>query len=353
MGSQKSKSEQALKISDEILSDIEEGRIPFEQVLLKCKKLARLRDDFDALKWFSLELTGYGDKYIVLGVNKEEKELYAAKSNRFLIQTDDKTGEKENYYYTASVSSIETDIANDLIELQNLTPPANFTPAVNKSSSDIFGGRPSSYETVVEKYQDVLKSIQLRRTKVTEFISTNKSLLSKIKDSIYNYVLQINLQLKFENVTESIFQETKQKVDKKLSEICPDAMKKFTAAYNRLESNNPEEWSQAMSSCRNVLKEFADSVFPAQKDKYVKKNGEELEVTEDKYKNRIMSFVDKQTSGDKNKLLSSRFSDLETRIHSLNNLLSKGTHEGIEKEDVNFCVMETYLFIGSLLKYVK
>ena len=347
MGSQKSKAEQALEISDEILSDIEEGRIPFEQVLLKCKKLARLRDDFDALNWFRLELTGYSNRLIVAEIDDIEKEEYAKKSNRLLIKDNKDTEKQETYYYIASVSSLESEIASDTIALQNLSPPSNFTPAVRKSAY------PYQTETVVEKYQDVLNSIKMQRNNIIERISTNKSLLSRIKDSVYNYVLQINLQLKFENVTESLFQETKQKVDKRLSEICPDAMKKFTAAYNRLEADNPEEWSQAMSSCRNVLKEFADSVFPAQKDKFVKKNGEELVVTHDKYKNRILAFIDKQTSGDKNKLLASRMSDLTTRIHSLNDLLSKGTHEGIVKEDVNLCVIETYFYIGSLLNYIK
>ena len=48
----------ALEVSEEILDSIEDSHLPFEQILLKCKRLARLRDDFDALNWFTTEISG-------------------------------------------------------------------------------------------------------------------------------------------------------------------------------------------------------------------------------------------------------------------------------------------------------
>jgi hypothetical protein len=247
------------------------------------------------------------------------------------------------------VCEIEAEIQNNLITLQNLIPPANFTPAVSKNSFESMYTGPTSSQYVVEKYQDVLNSITQTRNSISNLIISRRSLLSRIKDSVYNYVLKINLQLRFESITESIFQETKVTVDKKLSVICPEAMKKFIAAYNRLTSKNHEEWSQAMSSCRNVLKEFADFAFPASKSDYRKRNGDLLKVTDDKYKNRLLAFIDEKCTGDNNKFLSSRIGDLETRIHILNDLLSKGTHVGLSLQDVRICVIDTYLLIGSLL----
>jgi hypothetical protein len=352
MKTEKSKIELTLDISEEILLNIENGDIPFEQVLLKCKRLARLRDDYYALNWFSVEIHGYSEENKIQGIDREDMEQYAAKSGRLIFEKDPKTNEEITKYWTTSISEIESYIETNVISLENLKPPSQFTPAVNKHSGYLFG-TPSSSETVIEKYQDVLNSMQGSKKTMSETITTYKSLLSKIKNNVYNYVLQINLQLRFENITESIFQETKVVVDKKLSEVCPDAIKKFVAAYNRLKSDNPEEWSQAMSSCRNILKEYADYVFPPQKDNYKKRNGESLIVTDDKYKNRILAFIDKSCSGDKNKILSSRISDLEVRIHALNDILSKGTHEGINLVDVNICVLETYFFIGSLLDYTS
>ena len=347
------KLEKMLEISDEVLNNIENSDISFEQILLKCKKLARLRDDFDSINWFTAELSGYGKDVDIPGITREDLERYAGYSGRYTVSIDPKTKEETNKYWTPSVSEIEADIQTNLIALQNTQPPSNFTPAVSKHSYDSMYTGPTASEHVVEKYQDVLNSIQLKREQISGLIKNYKTLLSKIKNNIYNYVLNINLQLRFEHTTESIFQNTKTQVDKKLSDICPDAIKKFVAAYNRLSSDNPEEWSQAMSSCRNVIKDFADFVFPPQKEQYKNKNGETLDVTDDKYKNRLIAFVDQNTHGDKGKLTKARLSDLMARIHTLNDLLSKGTHVGLDLQDVNICVIDTYLLIGSLLNLVE
>src|SRR4051794_25987828 len=119
--------------------------------------------------------------------------------------------------------------------------------------------------------------------------------------------MDINLQLKFENVTESVFQTTKEQVDKELSKLCPSVMKTFIAAYERLRSNSPEEWSQALSSCRNILKSFADAVFPPQSEEYKKRDGTLLVVTDITYKNRLLAFLDQSLkSGNRKKLLTAR-----------------------------------------------
>jgi hypothetical protein len=344
-----SKVEKALMISDEILNNFEISDLTFEKILLKCKKLARLRDDFDAINWFTAELRGYGQNVDIIGISRQDFDRYAELSGRYSVSIDPLTKKSSRKYWTASVSEIEADIQTNLISLENLRPPAQFTPAINKHSYNSSFSGPTSSEHVIEKYQDVLNALNQKKQSISDQIKLYRSLLSKIKSCVYNYVLNINLQLRFESVTETIFQETKVGVDKKLSKICPDAIKKFIAAYDRLNSENAEEWSQAMSSCRNVLKEFADYVFPAQKNQYKKKNGENLIVTDDKYKNRIFAFIDKNTIGDKNKFLTSRTADLECRIHILNDLLSKGTHVGLDLQDVRICVLDTYLLIGSLL----
>lgn len=341
----------ALEVSEEILENIELGNITFEQVLLKCKKLARLRDDFEAIDWFSAEISGYGNK-IISHLSGAVLEEFAKKSGRHFKQIGLESGKEEIKYWILSISEIEMEIKTKLIELENLKPPTSFTPATSKYSSEnrTFGA--SSGEHVVEKYQDVLTAFKVATNALSITIGDRKSLLSKIKNNIYNYVLNINLQLRFENVTESIFQEAKIIVDKKLIEVCPTAMKKFLTAIERLKSNNPEEWSQAMSSCRNVLKEFADVVFAARKDKFKKSSGEEIDVTDDKYKNRLIAFIDSSSKGDKRKFLETRTAELESRIHILNDLLSKGTHVGLELNDVRICLIDTYLLIGSLINLI-
>jgi len=281
----------------------------------------------------------------------EDLYKFAVRSGRGTIVKNPTTQQEEKKYWTASVTQLEAEVQSYIIALENLKPPSQYTPAVSKSSFESIYTGPTSHQNVIEKYQDVLGAIIFQRNALIDCIRRSKTLLSKIRNAVYNYVLNINLQLKFENITESVFQVTKEQVDKRLSEICPESMKKFIAAYERLKSTNPEEWSQALSSCRNILKDFADYVFPAANTPYVCRDGRSLAVTDDKSKNRLLAFIDRKYRGNKRKLLTSRIADLESRIHSLNDMLSQGTHaeEGLASVDVNICVIDTYLLIGSLL----
>lgn len=343
--SEKNKVQDMLNLSDEILTDLETGTLSLENIVSKCKKLARMRDDFEAIKWFTLELNGYDWKSIPHGVKVEELSGLAKRSGRTVLWMDTDPQKTEVRYWTASIPELEVEISANKTKLDNLHPPETYTPAITKSAdTGWFAG--STFAT--ETYGHVITRIRQEQDNLSKEIKNSKSLLAKIRNGIYDYVLSINLQLKFENVTESIFQQTKEIVDKKLNEICPEAMKKFLAAYDRLKSKNQEEWSQAMSSCRNVLKEFADYVFPARKEEY-KRGDEMISVTDDKYKNRLLAFIDTKVKGKKNAFLLSRVSDLESRIHSLNDLLAKGIHEGLSQTDVNMCVLDTYLLIGSLV----
>jgi hypothetical protein len=341
--------QESIKISDEVLADLEAGTVLLEHIIPKCLRIARLRNDFDAIKWFTLELSGYKQSDILPDISAQDIPQAIIKSGRGYTEKNEQTREEKEFYWPHSVTEIEAIVHSQQEYLKNLRTPESFQPAIEKTSSSnqMFGS--SSNERVVETLGSVLSNIERQKNSILTDIKWGKSLLSKIRTHIYNYILNINFQVKFENVTESIFQETKEHVDAQLSVICPDAIKKFVAAYDRLSSDNPEEWSQAMSSCRNVLKEFADHVFPARKEPYKKRNGEDLPVTDKQYKNRLLAFIDINTTGDKNKFLSSRASDLDSRIHSLNDLLSRGTHEGIDITDVRILVLDTYFLIGSLL----
>jgi len=343
------KMEQVLTVSEEILSNLENEDIFFEKILSKCKKLARMRNDDRALNWFILELHGYDAKDIPEGIASSELDACAELAGRCTVVMNPVTKKDERKYWTESVPGLESNLQSAIIALENLKPPSQFTPAVNKSSFESMYTGPTSSEFVVEKYQDVLNALQVQRNSIQATIRHNKTLLSKIRNNVYNYVLNVNLQLRFERITESLFQETKELVDRRLVVICPQAIKKFLAAYDRLKSNNPEEWSQSLSSCRNVLKEFADYVYPASDKPISLSNGERIAVTDDKYKNRLLAFIDKEAHGNKRRLLLSRAGDLSSRIHCLNDMLSQGTHEGLELTDVNICVIDTYLLIGSLL----
>ncbi len=175
--------------------------------------------------------------------------------------------------------------------------------------------------------------------------------MSRTRDAVYNYIYRVNLAIKFGNITETIFEQARSLVDQNFVEKCPAAIQQLIASYDRLSSKNPEEWVQALTSCRRILKTFADSVFPSQENPYIYGKNKELDVTEDKYVNRIWAFIDKSIEGETRKeYLKSRVNDFGNRVEALYNMTNKGIHDSIDQVDVNMCVIDTYLFLGALLE---
>ncbi|MGW6249659.1 hypothetical protein ACWF7H_22835 [Peribacillus butanolivorans] len=72
----------------------------------------------------------------------------------------------------------------------------------------------------------------------------------------------MNFELKFSDITEDIFSRQRLFVDKKLTEISPDAVRKFVSVHENLRSENNEDWANAVHSCRRILKDVADVLYP-------------------------------------------------------------------------------------------
>src|SRR3989338_1321935 len=79
------KNDEILKLTEEILSDFDLNTLPLEVIISKCKKLARLKNDFDALKWLTLELSGYDKKALPYSIKQEEAEKMAHWSGRYTV----------------------------------------------------------------------------------------------------------------------------------------------------------------------------------------------------------------------------------------------------------------------------
>ena len=80
-------------------------------------------------------------------------ERYAEMSKQLTININPETKQEERKYWIPSVSEIEADVQYNLIALENLKPPSQFTPAISKSSFESIYTGPTSSEHVVEKYQ--------------------------------------------------------------------------------------------------------------------------------------------------------------------------------------------------------
>lgn len=180
--------------------------------------------------------------------------------------------------------------------------------------------------------------------------------LARTKHHAFTLLCKWERELTFATTQEDTLAAVRSRVDGLLSRQAPDALDMFNAAFRRLRdavgrdsaADASEELSQALTSCRRILKEVVDVVQPVDPVKPKSDDGHDL--TDDKYMNRLVEFL-------KQKVESATFrgalvrsgESLFERYGSTDNLASKGVHAKVMAEEAEFCALHTYLMAGEVL----
>lgn len=323
---EKTKNIEALELTTDILKNIELGELPLSKVITKALRLARLVGDTSAMKWLNLEFSGYSTN--PLGVPPEEWTIGARSLRHF--QEKDKNNTIQTYMRLESVGRIEAEIEGARNQLQVCVDP-NISVTSSNPNQYVFSPAGNSFE----------------RNNLRSGIVKWTSVLERVKSSIYNYVLQQYYELKFGDISENVFERVRNRVNNLLSEVCPSAIKELVSAYENLSSENERDWSNAANSCRRLLKEVADVLYPPVTNG---KGKSDHKLTEDAYKNRLIAFVENKSKSEKfNMVIGSNLSFIVDRLDAINEFQSKGVHKVIAKEDAERLVVYTYLVIGDIL----
>lgn len=323
------KIDEALKVSEDILDSFEDHSQKVSNVLLKCLKLARLMEDENAIEWISCELHGY--KSSKNGIPSDLFELAA-----FHGRENNKTEENES-------RTIFTELASELEDKI-------------ESSKTAIGSFTTSGASVAGEYSHIAmssltNSVARENNKLRNIITSSEKKLSILRGEYYNYALEVNMQLKFSNKVEEIFNDYRINVDSQLVSLTPKSIKKLSSIYSRLAEDDVESWSQASTTCRKLIKEFGDSLFekvyPNNKlDKIKVKSGKEIDITGDKYVNRISVSLDKIIQNDMkrdNIMLSISW------IESINERICKGVHNDVTYDEIRSTIIHLYIMLADIL----
>lgn len=121
--------------------------------------------------------------------------------------------------------------------------------------------------------------------------------------------------------------------------------KTLSAAFERARSNDTEEWSQALTSCRRALKAVADIVYPA--------TAEEIDghkLGDDQFLNRLYQFAREQiASGSQRKFVIAALESVGAMADVLNDLASKGVHSDVDERDLELTIVQTYFIAGEII----
>ena len=262
------KHKEALNLSSEILKNIELSEISLEKICLKCIRLARLCGDDDYEKAFGLEISGYGNfpnglppDIFKIGkmanrVNKNEKE--------------------QEFCSTSSISQFETikTVAYKRLEKTN-------DPNVSISFADNL-----QHIALMNKPHSILNKNTLERKNLSEQIVSIDNDISKRTMFIYSYVYKKHHKLCFENEIYTTLKNLSDSIENNISTIIPEGGKKIVSVIDNLKSSNAQDWKNILVTCRNLLKETAETLKPQSKQKY-------YDVLKDFVKNSSLSKEDK------------------------------------------------------------
>lgn len=322
------KKDKAIEVCEEILKGFEYSSLTISQCLQKCLRVARLLEDREVELWFRLELMGYN----YYRIEKDDLLLFNSILSRSGRLTED------GKYYPTSLPDLEDNINLCKEQLKTVVLPSSIAEQ-SANPNRILSG----IDTVVINVRET------RRQAMASLVQ-NQPLFNKIAGAIYQWVVNTYNALRFGNISETIFNEARRLVETELKNISPSTIEKLLKANDRFLSDNPEEWSQGLTSCRRALKSFADAVFPSAD--VTSDNGHVL--TDDKYRNRLIEFVKQAKIKDSQKeILEKQLIYLYDRIKSLDDLASKGVHHVVDRSEGRLCMVHIYLLLAELVKIYK
>ncbi len=269
----------ALTLSEEILKNIEHSEIPLTNIALKTSRLARLLNEPMYQKMMEYEAGGYPatpDK-----APRQEIWDTAIRAGRRYTKKDKTSGEVKEFVYRESIAELE-----DELRIGESSLAAAHDPDISIASSN-------PHQFVSPPSGNIMERNYMR-----QMIWTASQRLSSRRALIYNYVLQKYHQLKFSTITADIFTKIRYTVDSSLSKITPKSAIEFPLVYEKMKSDNPEDWVGCVFICRKIFHELANKLYPTRKDdKVIKIAGTEktIKLGKDDYINRLVAFVEENS----------------------------------------------------------
>ena len=209
-------------------------------------------------------------------------------------------------------------------------------------------------QLLLDKFGDEAVSGSLGAQVASESLQFRRVLLI-IRQRAFARLCYWERTLTYSNTNERIFARFQEGVDAYMSTAVPEVLVAFNAVFRRLRdaamgeaiSDSGEELSQAVTTCRRILKATADHVYPPTDD--ISDKGNQLD--DQRYRNRIKEFVKASIQSQSlQAVVEKTVEGLYERFVALDGLASKGVHASLALSDAELCAIQTYIIAGELLQ---
>lgn len=183
----------------------------------------------------------------------------------------------------------------------------------------------------------------LERMGIRKETEDKAKLIASYRAETYNFVSDIYTRWQFGNMAESIFDKKRRRVEPVFPEIVPDIQSRLNSIEQNLRSDNPEDWKNAVSSCRALIMDVANKLSPPT-------TSEE----KGKYISRLQTYLSPLASKTKKALLRTLLDEIKLRIEYTMDLTQGGSHSDRPlKEKAEDVVLYTYLLLSEIAEVHK
>jgi DNA uptake protein ComE-like DNA-binding protein len=320
-----SKKEKGIELIEEILSDIENPKVSLLNCINKLNRASILLDERDILIWteiqlgntiYTLPLTEWIDTY----VTNEKKKT--------------KGTEKE-------LENLKSKLKDLGVELGLTIGAEELSAKATKS-----GGGFKNIGFIEERHADIAKF--KKGNDGTYYQSNLLNTLTLTKSLIFKKASSLHSKYAFEALPQTNFEFLKNNVEDVLFDLNPELAEMLMLAFKAVSSDNEEEWSQALTTCRRFLEQLADKLYPPIEQLMLGRK-----LNQENYINRIWAFMDKSILSQSNKELAKIHVDLlGNYLQSSFKLTNKGVHAKITRTEAVKTVFHIYLACVDLLGYL-
>lgn len=318
--------EEALKLLEEALKELEDKKGSICSGIQKLLRAARIVVDENVSTWCEIQL---GKQEYIYPLEEYINAFVAslksknAKAQKRLNEAEErlnKLGVKANQHFS-------------LHEIEFM---------LNES-----GGGLAGIGFIEEKYIDLVRT---KRGNDGKFYKSNLSRrISYVRRAGHDKATTLFSKLAFSETPRTNFDYLRKEVDNKLLDLNPELAEKLMVAFKSVSSENPEEWSHALTTCRRLIEGIADELFP-----FTQEITNSRKLGQAQYINRLWAFMDTAIESESNRKLAKAHIDfLGSYLENIHKLTNKGVHAALTKLEAVKTVFHTYLMLADILEYLK
>lgn len=315
----------ALNILEEALCELESKKGSISTAVQKLSRSSYMLDEKEIYAWCQVQLgnTEYTDAmsklYEDFGKVQEE--------NGNINLEDPKLGKSLSEFLKLHI------------------PMKDIRESYHYKTQDACGGK-NSVDFIEQKYSLLLS--EKKGNDGTYYRNNLHAHLVYIKKYCHDYIAHLISKIRYSGTTKSSFDLLKEAVDDKFLEIDPELAEQMMLAFKSISSDNKEEWSQALTTCRRLLESLADNLYPAN-DKIINNRT----FKQNQYVNRLWQFMHEAIQSDTNKTLAKAHVDyLGSWLERNNKATNKGVHDEVTQLEATKFVFHIYLMLADLLEYL-